>query len=87
MSGIIGIGSLTGALSSEGELAGTISGSSGLTGGMSNDIVHKSYNDLLDLPKINGEVLQGDKSFEELGLAGLTSQEIDKIIDDNGGMF
>lgn len=87
MSGIIGIGSLTGALSSEGELAGTISGSSGLSGGVSNDIQHKSYNDLLDKPSINAVTLEGDKSFEELGLAGLTNQEIDKIIDDNGGMF
>lgn len=87
MSGIIGIGSLTGALSSEGELAGTISGSSGLSGEMSNDITHKSYNDLVDKPSINEVILQGDKSFEDLGLGTLSDQDIDDIISRNGGMY
>lgn len=88
MSGIIGIGSLEGSLSSGQKLTGTLSGESELSGGqLSNDITHHSYNDLVDKPSINEVILQGDKSFEELGLAGLTSQEIDKIIDENGGMY
>lgn len=87
MSGIIGIGSLSGTISSEGKLAGTISGSSNLTGDLSNDINHKSYNDLVDKPSINEVILQGDKSFEELGLGTLSDQDIDDIISRNGGMY
>lgn len=85
MSGIIGIGSLDGTLSSTEKMSGTLSGSSELAGGLSGDIVHKSYNELIDKPSINSVVLEGDKSFEELGLAGLTDQEIDEIISENGG--
>ena len=87
MSGIVPIGSLSGGLSSTGRLSGELVGKSALNGGLSNDITHHSYNDLIDKPSINAVTLEGDKSFEELGLAGLTNQEIDKIIDDNGGMY
>lgn len=39
-----------------------------------------SYNDLTDKPLINGVVLSGDKSFEDLGSDSLTNLEIDDII-------
>lgn len=88
MSGIIDIGTLEGSLSSEQKLTGILSGENKISGGkLSTDITHRSYNDLVDKPSINAVTLEGDKSFEELGLAGLTNQEIDKIIDENGGMY
>lgn len=88
MSGIIDIGTLEGSLSSGQKLTGILSGENEISGGkLSTDITRHSYNDLVDKPSINAVTLEGDKSFEELGLAGLTNQEIDKIIDENGGMY
>lgn len=50
-------------------------------------ISHKSdsggtnnYNRLINKPSIQGTTLQGDKSFEELGLHRVTEQDIDRII-------
>lgn len=71
MSGVISGGSkLSGSLSSEGNLEGTIKG----------ELRHRSYNDLIDLPKINNVTLQGDKTMADLNFNGITPQEIDNII-------
>lgn len=39
-----------------------------------------SYRSLLDKPKIEGVTLDGDKSFRELQLTDITSQDIDEIM-------
>lgn len=44
-----------------------------------------SYNELLDKPKINGIILIGDKSTEELQIElpeALTDEDIDSIFDE-----
>lgn len=38
------------------------------------------YDKLINKPSIEGHVLQGDKTFAQLGLADLPEYEIDKII-------
>lgn len=40
------------------------------------------YNDLLNLPSIEGNVLKGDKTFIQLGLNEITPQEIDDMFDE-----
>lgn len=39
-----------------------------------------SYEELINKPKIEGNVLLGDKTFEELSLLRLTNQEIENIL-------
>lgn len=85
MSSIIPVVPLSGGLSGAQELSGNLSAEPTLHGGLSNDIAHRSYNDLIDKPSINEVILQGDKSFEELGLGTLSDQDIDNIISENGG--
>lgn len=38
-----------------------------------------SYNDLTDKPSIEGEILIGDKGYEELGLISITNSEIEAL--------
>ena len=87
MSSIIPVVPLSGGISTPQELSGNLSAEPTLSGGLSNDIAHKSYNDLTDKPSINEVILQGDKSFEDLGLGTLSDQDIDDIISKNGGMY
>lgn len=46
--------------------------------------MEKNYDNLMNKPTIEGVQLQGDKSFNDLGLAEITLQDIDNII--YGGM-
>lgn len=39
-----------------------------------------SYHSLTDKPKIEGVTLDGDKSFQELGLNDISAQDIDEIM-------
>lgn len=43
-------------------------------------VVRMNYNELIGKPKIEGNVLEGNKTFEELGLGEITPQDIDDII-------
>ena len=45
-----------------------------------------NYNDLTNQPQINGELLQGNKTLEDIGLSELTDEEIDNIIMNLGGL-
>ena len=45
-----------------------------------------NYNDLTNQPQINGELLQGNKTLEDIGLSEFTDEEIDKIIMNLGGL-
>ena len=80
MSSIFPIPSLSGTLSSGGKLQGTMSAKGGLSGGLSNDVVHGSYEDLINKPQINEVELVGNLTFADLGLSAVTEQEIDEII-------
>lgn len=42
----------------------------------------KNYNHLYNKPMIEGNVLEGDKTFIQLGLLEITPQDIDDIFDD-----
>lgn len=44
------------------------------------EVVTSNYPDLQNKPKINNVDLVGDKSFDELGLKGLTNSELEKIL-------
>lgn len=44
------------------------------------EVVTSDYEKLNNLPKINSEILLGDKSFTELGLTELTNSEIEEIL-------
>lgn len=40
----------------------------------------KDYNRLINKPKIEGVTLEGDKTYEELNLRGLTNSELEAIL-------
>lgn len=78
------------------ELNGTASGGNKIVGRLENEtksLIGKlsrlpsgsggdgDYESLLNKPKINGEVLLGDKSLEDLGELTLTNTEIKQIVD------
>ena len=42
----------------------------------------KNYNELYNRPKIEGNTLEGDKTFIQLGLNEITPQEIDDMFDE-----
>lgn len=49
--------------------------------GVEGGIVHSSdYNRLSNRPKIEGVLLEGDKTFEELNLQSLTNQELEAML-------
>lgn len=49
--------------------------------GVEGVIVHSSdYNVLSNRPKIEGVLLEGDKTFEELNLQSLTNQELEAML-------
>lgn len=39
-----------------------------------------NYNRLSNKPSIEGVILQGDKTFDDLGLSRVTEQEIDRML-------
>ena len=80
MSEIIPIVPLSGSISGEENLRGSLSPEGSLSGQISNDIVHKDYEELVNKPSIEGVTLRGNKTFEDFGYTAITSQEIDEII-------
>lgn len=51
-------------------------GSVGGNVSMPRQVYEKDYNNLDNRPQINGHTLEGDKSFEELGIEPITSAEL-----------
>ena len=43
-------------------------------------LVENDYNGLKNKPSIEGVILQGDKSFEQLGISAMSVTEIEKIL-------
>lgn len=67
-------------LSGDGELEGTLSDSGGtLEGGLTPPMV-VDYDALTNKPKIEGVTLQGNKTFEDLSLNGLSNLEIEQML-------
>lgn len=73
---------LSGSISSRSSLQGNLSNSSTIGGGISPATVEKSidYERLINLPKIEGTTLIGDKTFEELNLNSLTNSELEELL-------
>lgn len=46
----------------------------------STDIVNLNYENMKNLPKVNGNTLIKDKTFADLGAISLTNTEIEKLI-------
>lgn len=74
---------INGTLTSMRSINGTI-GSQGRVGGSLNRATVEyrttDYNDLDNRPSIEGVVLEGDKTFEELNLQCLTNQELEAML-------
>lgn len=69
---------ITGSLTPINTLSGEISERSGLSGDMAvpDRVGMSDYNALKNLPKIEGVELQGNKTFEELGMQECSNQDI-----------
>lgn len=72
-------GKITGNLSGVETIKGDVLGTGNVKGGMSTSIAW-DYEKLKNLPSIEGHVLIGDKTFPELGMNTLTTQEIEAIL-------
>lgn len=75
-------GYLTGVITNAGLLGGQVVGMRGLKGdkGDKGDAGTTKYSDLTDKPQIEGVVLEGDKTFAQLNLTGLTNEDIEYIL-------
>ena len=66
----------------DGKITGSISPTFSMGGNVSlPDGGEKNYDRLSNKPRINGEDLIGDKSFEALGVVTMTNMEIKSIFD------
>ena len=72
-------GKITGSLSGVETIKGDVLGTGNVKGGMSTSIAW-DYEKLKNLPSIEGHTLIGDKTFPELGMNTLTTQEIETIL-------
>lgn len=75
--------SLSGILSSEQEMSGTLSRTDQeLSGTLKKTyaVVIDDYNYLNNKPQIEGVTLEGDKTFEELNLDRITNSEMEDIL-------
>lgn len=61
-------GSISGNLTSKGNISGNI--------GKAEKVYENDYNKLVNKPQIEGNTLEGDMSFEELGAEPITSAEL-----------
>ena len=62
------------------KITGSVSGIGNVSGSVSQSLRTSDYNQLYNKPSIEGHVLEGDKTFPELGMDTLTVQEIEKIL-------
>lgn len=76
-------GTIVGSLSATGTLSGNISSPSALSGGLTLPKVIKRSNDyeeLQNLPQIEGITLIGNKSFAQLNMARITNTELEELL-------
>lgn len=69
-------------LKSDSQIDVTMDGIDNLTANFANAMIVEigDYNNLANKPSIEGNILQGDKSFKQLGLDVLAVWEIEKIL-------
>lgn len=77
------VGEISGELQTVQEIGGELSPVRNVSGELSvpkERVVAEDYERLRNKPSIEGNVLIGDKTFQQLGLNEITPQEIDEII-------
>lgn len=76
-------GTISGSLSATGTLSGNISSPSALSGGLSlpREIKRSNnYEELENLPQIEGVTLIGNKSFAQLNMTRITNSELEELL-------
>ena len=74
-------GTISGKISSQESISGNVVSTGQVSGDLSTGAVFiKDYNKLENRPSIENIVLEGDKTFKQLGLDTLSVQEIEKIL-------
>ena len=61
-------GNISGSLTPRGNVSGNI--------GKAEKVYENDYNKLVNKPQIEGNTLENDKTFDELGMAPLSAQEL-----------
>ena len=79
MGGFINTGSLSGKLSIGAKQKASLSNKESMDGEMSNEIVNTDYDKLENLPTINGVLLKGDLTKEDLGIEHGYSATVDSM--------
>lgn len=74
--------SMSAAISPTQSMNGTLSGHGSMRGSVRHSSVRvtDNYNDLLNKPQIEGNILENDKTYEELGLNKITNSEMEDIL-------
>lgn len=76
-------GTISGSLSATGTVSGKISSPSALSGGLKlpKEIKRSNnYEELQNLPQIEGVTLIGNKSFAQLNMARITNSELENLL-------
>ena len=66
--------SVSGSISAPAQISGAVATAKTVT------VYEKNYENLDNLPKINGETLIGDKSSEEIGIKALSNMDIERLL-------
>ena len=70
--------SITGRVTAKGRLGGGRAAAKNIDGiiGKAQKVYENDYNKLINKPQIEGNTLEGDETFDELGMTPLSSQEL-----------
>lgn len=82
---MVNYGNMTGKLSSNGKLSGSLSNNHGslsasLRSTNGGTVTEKDYNKLDNKPSINTHILVGDSNFEDIGLHFMTNVELQQLL-------
>lgn len=80
---LIAPGTISGSLSATGTLTGNLSSPLALSGGLTNPKEIKrsnNYEELQNLPQIEGVTLIGNKSFAQLNMSRITNSELEDLL-------
>ena len=74
--------SMSGTMSTVQSMSGTLSGHGSMSGSTRTSVIKvtNNYNDLINKPMIEGNVVEEDKTYEELGLNKITNSEMEDIL-------
>ena len=70
--------SITGRVTAKGRLGGGRAAAKDIDGiiGKAQKVYENDYNKLVNKPQVEGHTLEGDKTFDDLGMKPLTAQEL-----------